>query len=216
MSEDYYKFTFKSNSSRSSMEYYVLAKSMDDMNLFLKQHGFHDVYDSIQMFPKEEIKSKQLTHILHLNKFMSNRQKGVFHVMTCEDLITRAFENIANDLADHSIFGEAILRTDIEFVKLTVKYLSSLAHGVIMDFNLADESILFNTLENDNQYKNQISEMIEEYKHRIVAPTEDVGSRTILQSLYDAAPDADTGCIHPITIEGYVSTFTELMFDCYN
>ena len=136
--------------------------------------------------------------------------------MTSEDLITRAIENTANDIADHSIFGEAILRTDIEFLKIIGSLIGKLEHGFVMDFNLADESMLFNTLENENQYKNRIMDMISEYKNHIGAPTEDIGSQTILQSLFDSCPDRDTGNIYPITVEAYVSTFTELMVDCYN
>ena len=213
---DYFKFTFTSGSSRSSMKYYVLSESMDDMNLFLKQHGFHNANEAIQILPEEQFKSADYSRILRICKFKSNHKPETFYLMTTEDLVSRAFENISNDLSDHSIFGEAILRTDVEFLKIIGSLIGKLEHGFVMDFNLADESMLFNSLENDNQYKNQIMSMIEEYKNRIGAPTEDVGSQTILQSLYDSCPDRDTGCIYPITIECYVSTFTELMVDCYN
>ena len=212
----YFKFTFTSGSSRSSMKYYVMSSAIEDVYLFLKQHGFHDAKESIMIVPEEEFKPKDYSHELRIVNFKSNKKPGTFHVMTSEDLITRAIENTANDLSDHSIFGEAILRTDVEFLKITGSLIGKLEHGFVMDFNLADESMLFNSLENENQYKNQIMDMIAEYKNRIGAPTEDIGSQTILQSLQDAVPDRDTGCIYPITIEAYVSTFTELMVDCYN
>lgn len=213
---DYYKFTFSSGSTRSSMTYYVISRSIDDMNLFLKQHGFNNAHDAIRILPEDEFKPKDYSHELRICIFKSNKQPGTFHVMTSEDLITRAIENTANDIADHSIFGEAILRTDIEFLKIIGSLIGKLEHGFVMDFNLADESMLFNSLENENQYKNRIMDMISEYKNRIGAPTEDIGSQTILQSLHDSCPDRDTGCIYPITVEAYVSTFTELMVDCYN
>lgn len=213
---DYFKFTFTSGQSRSSMKYYVLASSIDDMHLFLKQHGFNDAYESIMIVPEGDIKGKDWAHVLRICRFKSNRNPKTYNVMTSEDLVTRVFENVSNDLSDHSIFGEAILRTDVEFLKMIGSLIGKLEHGYVMDFNLADESMLFNTLENENQYKNQIMDMIAEYKNRIGAPTEDVGSQTILQSLYDACPDRDSNCIYPITVEAYVSTFTELMVDCYN
>jgi hypothetical protein len=58
---------------------------------------------------------------------------------------------------------------------------------------------------------------MESYCNRIGAPTEDVSSRVILEEIYDAVPDltSDNG-IYPITVEAYVSSFTELMIDCFN
>ena len=212
--DGYYRFEFTSSSSRSSMKYYVLSNNMDDMNMFLSQHGFRDVNDSITIISPEQYKTKDATHVLSIHSFASNKDHAIYHVMTCEDFVTRALENVANDLSDHSIFGEAILRSDIEFIKMAVKDLGKLRHAFIMDFRLADESLLFNHEENDG-YKGTMMEMITEYKNRIGAPTEDTGSQAILQSLYDASPDADTNCIYPITVEAYVSTFTELMVDCY-
>ena len=125
-------------------------------------------------------------------------------------------ETTANDLSDASLFGEAILRTDIEIFKVINSMISKLSQGFVLDTSLADESLLFNSMENDN-YKGTMMDMIAEYKNRIGAPTEDAGSQAILQSLYDSVPDltADNG-VYPITVEAYVSAFTELMIDCFN
>lgn len=213
--DGYFKFEFSSASTRSSsMKYYVMSDNRQDMDMFLSQHGFHNVEDSITIIPQEEYKPKDGTHLLSIHMFASNKEHTIYHVMTCEDFITRALDNVANDTSDHSIFGEAILRTDVEFIKMAAKDLSSLRHAFVMDFRLADESLLFNHNENDG-YKGTMLDMIAEYKNRIGAPSEDTGSQAILQSLYDACPDADTNCVYPITVEAYISTFTELMVDCY-
>ena len=212
----YIRFDFAPVKQPSGMHYYVLAESLDEMHQFLHQHGFHDVDKLLTFYPMEKYVPRDASHILHIHRFMSNHKPGVFSVMTCETFITHALETTANDLSDASLFGEAILRTDIEIFKVINSMISKLSQGFVLDTNLADESLLFNSMENDN-YKGTMMDMIAEYKNRIGAPTEDAGSQAILQSLYDSVPDltADNG-VYPITVEAYVSAFTELMIDCFN
>lgn len=216
MGDGYIRFDFTSVKHASSMHYYVLAESMDDMNQFLTQHGFRDVNDSLTFFPMDKCKASNRSHILHIYRFMSNHKPGVFNVMTCEDFITHAIETTANDLSDHCMFGEAILRGDIEFIKMISSMLLKLSHGFIFDHNLADESLLYNAMENDN-YKGAMLDMIAEYNNRCDRPSEDIGNQAILRSLEDAVPDLDNRLgVYPITVEAYVSSFTELMIDCFN
>lgn len=210
----FFKFEFMSAASRSPMKFYVVSNTLEDMHLFMSQHGFSNVDDKITMLPENEfIPSKDGCHLLSIHRFASNAKPGIFNVMTTEDFITRAIENISNDLADHSIFGEAILRNDIEFIKMICKLMDKLPHMFIADYALADESLMFDRMDEKNG-KSALMELAE-YRKRGEGPTEDNESQLYQQGLYDAAPDKDTNSIYPITIEGYISTFTELMIDCY-
>lgn len=212
--EGYIRFDFSPVKQKTSMHYYVLAESLDEMHMFLNQHGFHNVDSSLVFYPIEKYKSTDSTHVLHEYRFMSNHKPGVFTVMTCENFITHAIETTANDLSDASLFGEAILRTDIEIFKVISSLINRLSHGHVIDIQIADESVLYNM---ENEDKIDRWELMESYCNRIGAPTEDVSSRVILEEIYDAVPDltSDNG-IYPITVEAYVSSFTELMIDCFN
>ena len=98
--DGYFKFEFSSAASRSSsMKYYVMSNNMPDMEMFLSQHGFHDVKDSISIVLPEEFKPKDVTHLLSIHSFSSNKDHAIYNVMTCEDFITRAIENVSNDLS---------------------------------------------------------------------------------------------------------------------
>lgn len=219
MEENYYiRFDFQSARPNSSMKYYVLAKSIDDMNRFLSQHGFNDVHESLKIHDMRKGRSSDVFHVLQPYKFMSNHKPGVFEVMTCSDFVEHAIDNTANDLSDYSLFGEAILRQDIEFLKMIGELIVKLPHGFVIDYTLADESLLYKSFEEEGSSKGDIVEDIIEYRKRICSPSEDPGSRAVQQSLHDAVPDMsnDNNGIYPITIEAYVSSFTELMMDCYN
>ena len=216
MPDAYIRFDFTSVKRLGSMKYYVLAENMDDMNQFLMQHGFKDVTDALKIYPAEKYKSSDCSHILDIHRFMSNHKPGVFPVMTCASFVDHAIETVANDLGDHSVFGEAILRQDIEFIKMIGSIITKLPHGYVMDYTLADESILFKCLENGVAKREDIDNTAG-WMARTGHPSEDPTAQVILQSLYDATPDLsnDLG-IYPITLEAYVSSFTELMIDCYN
>lgn len=216
MPEQYIRFDFTSVKKQGSMQYYVLAENMTEMQQFLSQHGFHDVNDALKLYSGDKYRASNCSHILKTYRFMSNHKPGVFPVMTCASFVDHAIESAANDLGDHSIFGEAILRQDIEFIKMIGSAITKLPHGYVMDYILADESTLFECLENGGTKRDMI-ENTSDWLIRHSGPSEDPTSQTILQSLYDATPDLDNDYgVYPITVEAYVSYFTELMIDCYN
>ena len=147
--EGYIRFDFSPVKHSTSMHYYVLAESLDEMHMFLNQHGFHNVDSSLVFYPIEKYKSTDSAHVLHEYRFMSNHKPGVFTVMTCENFITHAIETTANDLTDASLFGEAILRTDIEIFKVISSLINRLSHGHVIDIQIADESVLY-SMENED------------------------------------------------------------------
>ena len=190
-----FKFSFMSmHSENKNMSYHVLAETEEDLYLFLKQHGFSDAPpESIQLFPKDKIVA-DLSHILKPFKFKSNKRPGIFSVMTCEAFVDDAISNLASDLNVNMLFGEAIIRRDIEVFKMIGDLVHDLPFAHVIDFVLADQ-------------------MTSEYRTKICCPCEDTDYYMTYEQLYDAVtPDE----IYPITLECYISNFTEMMVDVFN
>lgn len=206
-----FKFSFMSmHSENKNMSYHVLAETEEDLYLFLKQHGFSDAPpESIQLFPKDKIVA-DLSHILKPFKFKSNKRPGIFSVMTCEAFVDDAISNLASDLNVNMLFGEAIIRRDIEVFKMIGDLVHDLPFAHVIDFVLADVE---SSKLPDAELGKEIIQMTSEYRTKICCPCEDTDYYMTYEQLYDAVtPDE----IYPITLECYISNFTEMMVDVFN
>lgn len=193
-----------------NMNYHVIAKNEEDMKLFLLQHNFTDSpMDAITVIPEDEYDQGEYRYTLEKYLFRSNKSKELFTVMTCPDFVDFAVETTCNDLVDSLLFGEAILRRDIEIFKLIGDLIHSLPHTNIMDFSLADVDSTDDTVP---EHITDILEMRKTYCNKIGCVTEDDGSYYVHQSMEfdrcDTLPQ-------PITIESYVASFTERMVDVF-
>lgn len=209
--EYYFKFSFMSmHTNNKNLSYHVLAETKENLYLFLKQHGFSDAPpESIQLFPKDKV-SADLSHILKPFKFKSNKMPGVFSVMTCEAFVDTAIDNLAADLNANMLFGEAIIRRDVEVFKMIGDLVHDLPFAHVIDFVLADvESSNFP----DASTVEDIRQMTDEYRTKICCPCEDTDYYMTYEQLHDAVnPDE----IYPITLECYISNFTEMMVDVFD
>lgn len=212
MVDYYFKFEFTSvHNTVKNMNYYVLAETIDDLKLFLSQHNFYDVPpESISIYPKHKMDNYEGNLVLEEYRFKSNNSPEILTVMTCWKFVEEAISNIASDLNQYMLFGEAIVRRDVEIFKLIGDYISSLDHAHIIDFTLCDidDDIADGVLTNE-----KINELTRKYKQIIGSPTEDADMAIVYDSIFDSVND--NACVLPITIECYISNFTEMMMDAF-
>ena len=209
-----YKFSFESakNSNGSSgMKYHVIAYSMDDMYTFLRQHKFdiEMAMHAITIHDKYEIHEYE-SNYLKPYQFKSNVRKGVFTVMTTEYIIDLMLENVTADLTHSLLLGEAIFRRDVEVFRMIADIITKLPHVHIIDFTRVDVESA--TLPED-KYVYDMIKLQQQYAKHIGAPTEDADYVGILDNLEHYQLNEP---VSPITIEGYVSQFTEMMMDTYS
>lgn len=217
MNDNRYMFKFEFSSCHNkikNMNYDVYAESEEDMKMFLTQHNFTDApLDSITVIPKEECDNINDAHILKTFLFKSNRTNEIYHVITCDWFVDFAVETTCNELRDSLIFGEAIIRRDIEIFKLIGDLVSSLPHVNIMDFALADIQSSTDNILIDHFI--EMNNMKKEYSCKCLDDLDSTDSAIyyVHESMeYSRCDDQ----VQPITLEAYVSAFTETMFDAFN
>jgi hypothetical protein len=212
MEEYYFKFEFSSVHCKSkSINYYVLAKNMDDLKLFLSQHGFNNVPpEAVKLIPRNKTGKYDENCVLEPYRFKSNSSSEIFTVMTCWRYIDEAVSKLASDLSQYMLFGEAIVRRDVEIFKTIGDLIQNLGVAHVIDFSLCDVD---NT--NDSILSNrEIRDMHKKYCQRVGAPTEDTDVVLTYERLFDSV-DNEHDDVLPITIECYISNFTEMMMDVF-
>lgn len=215
---DIYMFQFQSvrRYSPSGMPYKVYSENLDDINTFIRQHNFDPVAakDAISVHPRSELNVID-SYSLKPYKFMSNFRYGEFTIMTTEYFTDIIIENLSSDLVQTLMFGESIFRTDLEVFKTIIECMDVLHHANIVDFALVDtEDTKLDTLALDKcKLAQEIVNLNKQYCARVGCPTED-GPIQMIQD--DLSMDMLNDDIAPITLEGYISGFTELMLDVFN
>lgn len=219
--EDYYlKFEFSSvHNTSKNMNYYVYAETMDDLKLFTSQHGFTNVPpESITLVKKGSNGKYDGSHVLEPYKFKSNSSDELLTVMTCWDFVEEAISNVAAELNQYMLFGEAIVRRDVEIFKVIGDIINGLDHGMVVDFLLCDYCP-------DDEYADDIMkancvlyQLQKDYKKHVGRPTDDGNICLTYEGLCDAIVEDDDDPnkgVLPITIECYISNFTEKMMDAF-
>lgn len=207
-----FRFEFSSRYNNfKNMNYVVFAENEEDLKMFLIQHNFIDSpMDAVTIVSKEEAGNCYASTLCkHL--FRSNHSNELFTVMTCPDFVDKAIETTCNSLNDAMLFGEAIVRRDVEIFKMIGELIHKLPHANVLDFIFADtestkdpDDIIDESIALDIDYKNRFSNGI--------SWIDDPSTYYVHQSMDNFRHE---GGPEPITIEAYVSYFTEMMVDVF-
>lgn len=222
--DDYLKFQFRSIRSKSkAFTYVALTKNPEDLQLFLKQHKFDNVpKESITLLPESEFRQKDESCVLRPYKFKSNRQPfgQVFTIMSNQDIVEGILDPVSEEICKFSLFGEAIVRRDIEVFKVIGNIISDLPATHVVDFSLVDMDEAHLSDEDDlNESAKSTQEFISyyiDYDKRITYPTEDHDMSVIRDDLDRAYRDSvDADSVLPFTIEAYIEHFVSMMTDSF-
>lgn len=184
----------------------VYSSNMDDMILFLKQHGFKpDSVNSISAVNVENIKGAE--YVLNKYLFKSNKFDGVYAINTIENFVTKAIYSVSSDLSNSLTFGPAILKTDFKLIETIHNLISELPHVYILDGQFID---------------GDSGDLIREYEERFsltkipysyTSEAEMPDDSFIVDSMMNDS--ANLKNIQPITLEAYVRSFIENFVEYY-
>ena len=185
----------------------VYSSNMDDMILFLKQHGFKpDSVNSISAVNVENIKGAE--YVLNEYLFKSNKFDGVYAINTIENFVTKAIYSVSSDLSNSLTFGPAILKTDFKLIETIHNLISELPHVYILDGQFID---------------GDSGDLIREYEERFsltkipysyTSEAEMPDDSFIVDSMMNDS--ANLKNIQPITLEAYVRSFIENFVEYYH
>lgn len=204
------RFEFSSVHNRmKNMNYHVIAENREDLNAFLMQHGFIDAPEaSVSLMKREDFNPGEESNLLKRYLFKSNHSDELFTIMTTDDLVDSAIEITCDEVTDALLFGEAILRRDVEAFKMIGDLIWSLPHTNIMDFSLANVDI------DDNETATTAKEILDMRKRYCNSMDSLDWEETyyVHQSMDFTRVDT---LPQPITIEAYIANFTERMMDVF-
>lgn len=214
--DDYLKFQFRSIKSNSKAFVYVaLTKNPEDLQLFLKQHKFDQVpKESITILPEAEFRQRDESCILKPYKFKSNHSDQVFTIMSTEDIVEGVLDPLAEEICKFSLFGEAIIRRDVEVFKIIGDIISDLPLTHVIDYSLVD-------IDEDNinasaKSSQDIIDLFRSYNAHTAYPTEDYDMSMIADDLRKAYKySIDDDDVLPFTIEAYIEHFVSMMTDSF-
>ena len=184
-----------------SDDFKVYSHTQQDMMLFFKQHNIN--LQNVNVEYVDTIKDSQEQHVLKLYKFRSNKSPELFRIMTSEYIIQYALQLAGDHLSDACVFGAAIFRDDIEFIKRIVDLLGKLPHVSIIDYTLLDDINIFgydwNCVKSDKLFEYDFAPNLSE-----------IDTQDIYASLYETS---GVDLIQPVTVEAYVRAFAELVIN---
>lgn len=188
------------------MKMRVYAYEREEVETFIRQHNIK--YYEVNILYAEQIGKDFADHdVLKPFLFASNRDNEKYEILTTETLIYEAIDYIAEQIADSSIYGDAILRTDIPIIDIINRLIEKMKHSVILDYAMLDDTTAIEEMEQHiRTFSNKALELEDN-------PDE---SDRMYDYVYDSLHNASMlqgSAPESITIEGYVEYFATMITD---
>lgn len=186
----------------------VYGQTREEVDMFIKQHNLR-VYD-VNVLDVESI-STNASDLDVIDKwlFASNHDGSQYVIYTTESIIRAAIDYIGERLAENSMFGDAITRTDIPIIDIINRLIEKLKHAMILDYLILDSSML----EHD-----EVKEHFKTFSIKALDELTDSPSETdgLYDYIYESLHNSSyMRCAKPesITIEGYVEYIASWLTD---
>lgn len=186
----------------------VYARTREEVNMFIRQHKLR-AYDVNVIDPESLTTDISDTDIIDKWLFASNYDGSQYVIYTTESIVHGAIDHIGERLAECSMFGDAITRTDIPIIDIINRLIEKMKHAIILDYLLLDSSMLEHD-EVKEHFKTFSNKALDEL---IDSPAETDGLYDyIYESLHNSSY---MKCAKPetITIEGYVEYIASWLTD---
>ena len=194
---------YTKNPDRGGMHCYrVYTSDLGLMKLFLQQHKFDPEQTVIENVPYEVIQNEdkqQEDHWLSIQKIGSNIDHKIHEIATTTHLLTLACDYATNELTQCLVMGDAILRKDIQLIKLVSDILESLPMTEIV------EHLLMDTQSVDDMSWMIVSKTLEDFAEE----PSDVGPHVHINELL--CEEWEKSDMVPITLEAYVKSFVQII-----
>lgn len=189
----------------------VYATSREQVSLFVRQHNIK-VYDVNIMDPESFTKDVNESDILNKFIFRSNSDYNDYEIYTTENILADAINYIAEKLSGVSMFGDAIMRTDIPIIDIINRLIEQLKHAAIVDYMLLDDTSVEvkDIQEHIKTFSNKVKDVGYELSD---SPSELDVSDYVYESIHGASYMCHCGKPEAITIEGYVEYIASWLTD---
>lgn len=186
----------------------VYARTREEVNMFVRQHKLR-VYD-VNVVDVESL-STNASELDIIDKwlFASNYDGSQYVIYTTESIISAAIDYIGERLAECSMFGDVITRTDIPIIDIINRLIEKMKHAIILDYLLLDSSML----EHD-----EVKEHFKTFSNKALVELTDSPAETdgLYDYIYESLHNSSyMKCAKPesITIEGYVEYIASWLTD---
>lgn len=186
----------------------VYARTREEVNMFVRQHKLR-VYD-VNVVDVESLTTDiRDTDIIDKWLFASNYDGSQYVIYTTESIVYAAIDYIGERLAECSMFGDAITRTDIPIIDIINRLIEKMKHAIILDYLLLDSSML----EHD-----EVKEHFKMFSNKALDELTDSPAETdgLYDYIYESLHNSSyMRCAKPesITIEGYVEYIASWLTD---
>lgn len=189
----------------------VYATSREQVSMFVRQHNIK-VYDVNIMDPESFTTDVNESDILNKFIFRSNSDYNDYEIYTTENILSDAINYIAEKLSGVSMFGDAIMRTDIPIIDIINRLIEQLKHAAIVDYMLLDDTSVEvkDIQEHIKTFSNKVKDVGYELSD---SPSELDVSDYVYESLHGASYMNHCGKPEAITIEGYVEYIASWLTD---
>jgi hypothetical protein len=182
----------------------VYSENMYEIQQFLQAHHFDMNQTIIENVGPDDMKEDLgfEAHVLKEFRLWSNQDQKEYTIYTSNHLMTMAMDYAANEIGQFSLFGETILRRDIQIVNIAATCIANLPCCEVLDYLLLDDNSA------DDCSWMSVKKCLDDFDRGDVPDwnANDIGY--IFELISD---ESKIGEIQPVTLEAYVESFVMII-----
>ena len=184
----------------------VYARTREEVNMFVRQHKLR-AYDVNVIDPESLSTDVNESDMIDKWLFASNYDGSQYVIYTTESIVHDAIDHIGERLAEYSMFGDAITRTEIPIIDIINRLIEKMKHAIILDYLILDSSML----EHD-----EVKEHFKTFSNKALLIDSPAETDGLYDYIYESLHNSSyMKCAKPetITIEGYVEYIASWLTD---
>lgn len=187
---------------------YVCSPHIAIIEKFILLHLTEDAKNNVETYAPQDLPDEIMKNIhdymLKYHKFKENGSDETFIVPTNRKILEECASNVCSDLSVACEFGDIITQTDIPIMDVLSELIGSLDYAVVLDVQKVNNDT-DDSLDHTDVFKQKI--------YNIYGKTPgEFDDFYIYDTLMTDSLDGEYD-ITPFTVSGYVTGFTQLLFD---
>jgi len=185
----------------------VSSFDIDMIYKFINTHLTPEAVDYIEVYDGLYIPSEITDYLdddkLRMYYFRDNSDKNTYAIPSSRAIVEEVATIVSSTLSEHETFGNVIMNKSIPIIKVLSELINDLTFGFVLEEQTCDMS----EDDRDEQYQYRVNKCIQEND------TYDFDDGVIFNEMEAVLNDITDDKIMPFTIKGYVSGFTQLLYD---
>ena len=184
--------------------------SSTDINMihkFIDTHLTPDAVEYIEVYDGLYIPSEITDYLddnrLRMYYFRDNSNTHTYAIPSSRSIVEEVATIVSSTLSEHETFGNVIMNKSIPIIKVLSELINDLSFGFVLEEQTCDMS----EDDRDEQYQYRVNKCSQEND------TYDFDDGVIFNEMEAVLNDITDDKIMPFTIKGYVSGFTQLLYD---